>query len=700
MRKLIRAALVCTVVWPGQASADPVTSFVLAISGTATAVDAALAVAAGGLTSAAFAVGSFLGTTMLGRLVLSVGLGAAYRALNKPKLPQQIYMGNFAQPAAYMTRGYGRVKLSSGVLGFTGFANNRRHYTVLVAAHSTKGPVEHWLDKTQVEVSEAAAVTTAPITGYGSIRTYTGKAAQAVDATLLAAFPGQVTTAFDYAGLSYAALYAQRCAAESFTTIYPNQKQWDYLPVWDMSDQVYDPRTGARGWTDNAALIIAAEAIFYGKSVDWDNVAAEADKCDALVLNGDGALQKTWTINAVFSDDLTWENARNALALACDAFFTETPDGKVMFNVGGWAEPTITLTDADFTSIQIAERAWGPDVAGEFQVTYSDPLAQWTQQPAAPWIEEAGKPRHTEEVPIISNHNQAVRIEKRLGRVARARYAITGTLKLIGYELQQKRFARLVHQEMGFDIYVEIDKLVANADGISFSLSATSTLPEDHAFVAATEEPPRPVRAQVISSDDVAAIAALSGTAVADTGGAAAISWAWAPQDASLVQQVRMRCVELGIDWQTYTMNGGQAAFVATGLADGKVYEAQVRNRTNAGRVSTWGPDTPTAVTAVANTVAPSDLSAAAVAPSGGDVLVSWTAPDDANYYASRVYRADGSTSFGSAALVHTEYGLRAAPDSWTDAAPGAGDHAYWLEPINSSGAPGTRVGPLTVTLL
>jgi hypothetical protein len=714
MRKLLLTTAVALFL-PGAAHAGPVFAFV---GGFLASVGAA------GVGAAITAAGAWLTGTFLGQLVLSVGLSALAQAFapGPPKLrvpsPSE-RMVNYAQPVSYMERGYGRVK-KGGAICFTGYSKadvttpggtddrNKRHYGVLIAAHSTEGPVEYYLDALMVEIDGDGFVTTPPLyrdddirrearRWVCKIRPYTGQAGQTTDALWADVFP-EITADHNFAGLSYVALYAAAVADDHFARTYPQGREWALSCVWDMSDDVYDPRDESTGWTDNAALIIAAEALQFGKTVDSDEVADQADICDQIVSNADGGTQKRWTINGIFDDSQSWETVRSQLATACDAWFYERLDGKLGFKVGAWEEPTVTLTEADFLQVQVTDSAWGPDAPGQFVLRYVEPARQYIETPAGAWVEDEAGPQSEGECWLINSHNQAARIEKRIGKLARAQYNITGTLKMIGYDLIGQRFVRVQLATLDLDVVVEVQRLIRNAGGVTFSFESKSVEEADFDFDADTEEPERPQYGEVESANDVPEPTGLSGEVIEDTGGAALIEWTWDGVDDVYSQDLRMRSVDAGLDWQVYRQANDQWSMTASGLVDGATYEAQVRNRSASGRLSDWKPDTPVAIVAVANTVAPGDLSGVAVAAVGSDAEAEWTAPNSGTYAAARIRRGT-TTVYADATVVRVEYGAPNLADSWTDSTPGTGTWYYWLEPINSSGIAGTVSGPHTVTI-
>lgn len=715
IRKLL-AALLCSTALAMPAQSGPVIGFFQAFgAGLAGAGATTGAVASALGFGGAFQAGALLGGTVLGRLALSVGFSAISTALARQSIPSPSdRLVNFAQPISFMEWGVGRVR-KGGPVCFTGFRQNvvvnpdgsdnrgKRHYGVLIAAHSTLGPVQHWLDKLQVETDEDGFVTTEPVklganwrAWHGSIRPYTGQPGQAADPIWLDVFD-EVTSAFDFAGISYAAIYAARPKDKVLGQIYTTGREWAYSAVWDMADTIYDPRTENSGWTDNAALVIAWVALRYGKTVDWDEVAEQADISDDLVTNAEGATQRRWTINAVFDDSMPWNTVREQMQVACDGYFYERPDGKLGFKVGYYEEPTITLTDRDFLSVQITENDWGPDVAGSVVFEYVEPLADYLQAPSGAVVADPDGARREESCYLIDSHNQAFRVGWRWLKTLRARYSVSGVVKLIGLDLIDKRFVRVTLAEFGFDQVIEIGLLKRNGGGMwSFQISGVSVAAADFAPDALTLEPARPERAAVVSDNSVTSPLSLTLEVVEGTGGVAVIEATWPEQPDDVRQQIQLRSPDVGSgEWQIYDVESDQLSLQISGLVDGATYEGQIRNRTAANRLGPWMPFVPVSVVAVANTAAPSALVAFDAVEAGAGVLLTFTGENEARYAATRLYRATGSRDFADATQIRLEFGVPNLADSYTDAAPGAGDHTYWAEPVNGSGVAGPRAGPL-----
>ncbi|OWU80428.1 hypothetical protein [Phaeobacter sp. 22II1-1F12B] len=702
--KLLIAALLCTTaLTPTTAEAGPAVGFIAGALGVAQGAAIAATAAYGlGATFASGAIGGFVVRT-----VVAVGLSALAAALAPtPSLPPPAaQMVNFAQPVSYAQYVWGRTR-KGGPIGFTGFTGGKRYYVPILAAHEIEGFVEHWLDERTTSLTAESDqllsnVAATPMAGYGRINPFTGGSGQAVDAGLDAAF-SEITSAHDFKGLAGAVIWAKRPPQASFTEIYPNGRQWAYAPVIDGKNDLFDPRDDSTGFKNNAALVLADWIVnVLGKSVDWDEVADEANASDVSITNAEAGTQPRWVLNGTLSDEQTFEDQRAQLAAACDAFIYERTDGKVGFTVGRWIEPTLTLGPDDFFAFEISEGQWGADAPDEVAAVYTEPENAWRETPSGTWVEnDVAKPVKDEpQLFMITNHNQASRINKRLAKTKRAQYQLRGTLGMVGYEIlggrdngRAQRFIRVVHPEMGIDEYFEIGEL-ARENVSTFTLSANSVKPSDFDFDAALEEPARPAYGSVTNDGSVPAPTTFAGGALEN----GTILFTWDEQDAAYTQEIRYR--ETG---ETYWLSSQTAVSTDRhqlgGFADGVTIEAQIRNRSSGSGVSDWAPETPIEIETVIDPVAPGDLSGFTVDQVDDDVLISFVAPNDAHYFGTRIYKATSST-FGAASLIHTEYGIPSDGDSYTDALPGTGTFYYWVQPINSSEKPGTLSGPQSVTV-
>lgn len=696
-RLVLPASLCCTVLVPTQAVAAPVVSFVLGVLNTS-------GIATGfGASFGAFAAGVSFGSSLVGSALVQLAAVAvlssvANRLAPRPKAPtltptQQ--MVNYAQPVSPMRWLAGTTRLG-GPLALTAFADNARHYGVLIAAHSTVGPVQHYLDDQEVAVGLDGAVLTAPFVGHVSLRSYTGQAGQGADQVLLDTF-SEITSADDFAGLSWVAATASRVADADFSTVYVNGREPQVIPVWQGDDQIYDPRTSSRGYTNNAALVIARWAERNGKTVDWTEIAREADACDVLIPNADGGLQRRWTINVALDDDVTWGDGLARLIEACDAWVYERADGALGLVVGRWVQPDVVLLPRDFLAVTWSDGNYGPDEVGEFVATYVEPARDYYEAQSGAVIVAPGR-RETIECFACDSHNQAVRVARAAGRRSRAPMRLQGTIKLRGFEIVGKRFVAVnLTGAAPLDTVLEIEELNLNSDGQTWAITASQVSEVDFSDADANYEPARPTYANITSQDDVPVPSGLTAEVVSGSGGVAQIALAWPAQPAHLTPVLRMR--QAAGEWQEIITGSGATSYLLTGLADRKTYEFQLRNRTSSLRVSDWSPGTPVSVEAIADTIPPAALPEFDVTVVGTSAQVAFTAPNDPAYMQTRIWRGE-SVDFAAAIAIRIEAGAPNLADVYEDGPLTPGEYFYWAEPLNGSGIAGPRSGPAEIAII
>lgn len=700
--------------YPDPASAGPVVAVIGAIAGALSAAAAAI----GTWTVTAFGVSAAAGAAF-GAFVVKLAVGLALYALAtalmpRPRIPDPSdRMVNFAQPVSYFETAYGRVR-KGGPIGFTGFRSDKRHYTVILAAHRIKGVVQHWLDEWEVDTNSSGLVTTSPIyrsfsRSYGSIRLYRGTTTQAADSQLVGAF-SQWTSAHDMTGLAYGAIWAQRPPSDRFVDVYPRSRQWVYAPVIEGRDEIYDPRTDTFVYSNNAALVIADWIVnLLKEDVDWDEVAFEADVCDTLVdLKGGGTVKK-WTLNGVINDQEDFENVRSQLGTACDCFFYEREDGKIGFNVGRYAEPTVTLTEDDFYAITVVEGNAGSNNSNEIVIRYSEPSNGYRETPSGIWVNDPLGPDTRQEYAVfwVDNHNQAIRVAKRLSRSVYARYKVTGTLKTTAQNIVGKRFVSINNAEIGVSGIFEVNKLVKNEDMLTYEIEAHSVEPEDFSYNAEVEEPIQPAYDKTgVQLTDYTPLS-LSGTAVNFTG-VPGIELTWTHAYEFLGTDVQYRTVG-DPDWiiiENFPSSTLQT--IVTPLEDGETYEFQIRSTSGQGGTpySEWYPIVPITVQAVAISTPPPALQSLAVAVDTTSISVNFLPPNSPLYSATRLYRANyasgytGPFDFLDSSLIQTEYGAPNTADTHLDESLALGVYAYWGIPINASGVAGPTSGPETAEIV
>lgn len=586
------------------AQAGPVGAFFsgLVASIGATATTTAVAQAIGGATLLGFKAGSFLFGTFLGQLVLTLGLSAIAQALTpRPNIPSPSdRMVNFAQPIAPMEFAFGRVR-KGGPYALTSFREPLRHYAVILCAHSIDGVEQWYIDHRPVETASNGDVETSPYGNDLNLRLHRGQPGQIADPVLVAAIP-EWTSDHDMDGLSYVGASARRVHASRFADVYGNSPATGptIAPAFRAADTIYDPRSDSYGWSNNAALVFA----WFVKNVlraevDWDEIAEEADHADIFVQNRAGGFQRKWTLNGTFDDRTEIAEIFKQMIAGCDAYIYERPDGSLGFKCGRYIEPTITLTENDFYSLHISERAWGPQPPTEWVARYVEPDYDWNEAVTGVWVEDedAREVRRDPSLYLVDSHNQAVRAIKRIARVERAQYSVQGELTVIGYELlggengRAHRFVRV--QAYGFDFVMEIGRISRGDRLGALRIEGTSVRPEDFDFDAATEEPERPPRQRVSNDNTVQPPSGLVGVYQGD----GVIKWSWDAQPEHMNQQLRIRQLGAAVWQPTIEIDDDATEILTTGLIMSEIYEAELRNITASNRPSAWITTTPVEAT-------------------------------------------------------------------------------------------------------
>lgn len=680
MRKLIFGAFLLgtTALWPVQAHAmPPVLGFIggLVTALGATGVGGAIVGLGGVGAIGGFAAGYGFAGSLLGGLLIkgALSLGLSYlSSLLRPR-PQAPNPGakmvNIRQPISFMEFGYGRVR-KGGIVNFWKVKDGKRYYNVIFAAHECDGVEVHYADEREVELDVDGFITNVEYDAGGVSRVqivdYLGAPGQ-ISPPLLNTNFTQWTDDHNMDGLCHAVAVAQNTSAEDFSEIYPTGREPVITELLRMK-KVLDPRTGLTEWTTNAALIMADWIVSpdgLNREVDWEQVEIEADICDSVVTDRAGNPLPKWQLSGTYSAAEDRESTRAQMGVACDAFFYEDTNGVVGFNVGRYIEPEVEINDDHILTIQYSEGQPGTDVVNSFSVQYTEPEQGYREAASAPYIIDDPLEAYEEDslqVFWIGNHNQAVRVSKRLLLNSRSKYRISATLKYHGIRLLKQRTFRLNHVEMGVDMTFEVDKLVRNDDGLTWSVEAHSITEEDFDFNAPVEEPEKPKRTAFETTSDVPEPTGITAISEPFAGSVSIfVDFDDPPRD-SLLNQIRYRVKTPAGDWFQTSVPPKQSYQRIVGLDDGETYQVQVRAINSVGRASKWVPNSggdeniPTLeVTTIVNPVAPGALTGVSATGGLGKVDLAYTTSSNLNLNRVGVYRAPTGVPLDRAAHLVAE---------------------------------------------
>ena len=743
--KIIAAVLAAsTFLTPVPARADPVSLIVGAISSALNAVG--VSVVAQALIGQALVTG----LSAVGGLLVSAALSFAVNALFAPDAPpaprpQDVQSNVLLDEAPRYWLG-GRCRVGGAGI----FCETKDGNLYKLIAHGDSeatSEIATYLNDIQVTLDGSGNVTTDEFKSRGAtfykVEKRNGTGSQAALATLTSAF-SEWTTDHKGAGVCDTLLTLKPVPAEDRANILNNRGILG-LGEPDITraawfGRYYDPRndstqtaiggSGSERVNDkstwgpnlgNCALTWAAHRIDPERfandpdDINWVSVAEQADICDETVTDAFGGTAPRYTCSMIINKDQhPNKQAEDWILASCDGVLWSDDDGKLGLFVGKYdSDPDLVLTDDDIGDIESADGEDGESLSSHYFASYTEPnFAFKATQSAvltAPDYTD-GDPVKTDGLELyqVVNHNQAYRlISAAVGRQhEKKRLAIVAGLR--GLKAKQRRFIRLdLASDAALSGIYEVSPGTDSYDGLTIPL-VLIRCDADRWNAVETDRPNFSVSVTVdegIDNVDPGDMSVQSAQVVTTGGGSAVrlVATFTQPTRADLLVQIQYRKQGDTI-WQEFTVRTEGGAAASAVVDDGAVYEYRWRTYTVSGKASDWAEfvsgSTRYTVTATADLTAPGDLTnTAADDGTAGQVTYEWTAPSSANYYATILYRASGSTAiFDDASPLPLQVGLPGNDDSYTESL-ATGDYRVWMEPSNGSGVVGTRVGPIDFTI-
>lgn len=311
-----------------------IVSAVTAIAGAISGV-----LAAGGIGAALVRLG--------GTLLLSY---ASQALMPKPKVALQARTVTVREPVVPRDMVYGRAR-KGGVITFlhaSGARDQYLHLVIVLAAHRIKSIGAVWFDG-EMALS-AGGIVQGRWAGKITVEKRLGAEDQTAFASLMANTPTKWTAAHRLAGC--AALYLRLTYdADAFPGGIPNIS----VDIEGKND-ILDPRTGARGYSENPALCLAdylaQSAYGVGAGIgatdgtDVESVIEAANICDEMVPLATGGSERRYSCNGVVSlaesPKTIIEGLLSAMAGRC-----AVQGGSWRIHAGAWRLPEVTLTADD-----------------------------------------------------------------------------------------------------------------------------------------------------------------------------------------------------------------------------------------------------------------------------------------------------------------------------------------------------------------
>ena len=301
----------------------------------------------------------------------------------------------FRQPITAHRMVVGRARVSGPIVFLYTNAEARTAYTSLVngsvaADYRAEQLLYlcHVIAAHEISAIETVMIDNLPLTdekwrGVAYVEAGAGSADQAASPLLLAETDGQWTSSHRLRGRAYLASVLKYDEA-IFTAGVPN------ISAVARGALCYDPRSGATGWTRNAAIIVAWYLTSdFGLRASWDDIdtatlVASANICDEEVALNDGSTEARYTCNGSFDLDEAPGRVLERLcsAMAGTAVFV---GGKWYVHAGAWSSPSDTITE-DMLRGPVTVRLNRPsrDLFNGVRAVYVRPAAGWQPTDAPP----------------------------------------------------------------------------------------------------------------------------------------------------------------------------------------------------------------------------------------------------------------------------------------------------------------------------
>jgi hypothetical protein len=690
---------------------------------------------------------STLGTTTLAANTLYLGtLGLAYtglavgsqllsglfspRGASAPETPKnQDGSYNLKQNVPPLSYVLGRVK-KGGDYVFLEEAEGVAYHVICWAGHRIQGFATHYLHDKPVTLYPTGNVQTpSNFDGYVTIRSRVGLDAETAYPEITGVSALSSIWAADHRGdgLASVMMFCKGTAQKDYLQKYPNQMP-QHSAIGDGA-LLYDPRkdttVGGSGphryddpnsweFSTNLALMrlwhlchpVGGKMSY--ERMDMSSWMTAADVCDEDVTNRSGGTEKRYHGGFWFRSDNDPVQVARYIDEAAELVVYQNAAGNIGVHPGKYVVPTVRLTSSEIFSIVVDKNQRksstviavrgryvnaNNDYNTEDSALYGDPYGE---------IDSNTQRTRTFDNTLVQSHNHCQRKQKLIFIRANARRVSVVADYDPARGAAYSRFVRIHYPTRGLvEALIEVTSSVSvDLRNMRVSFSGILVSPDLYSFDAATEEGSPgsniPSYSPAGTPEPTGVSFSIENEVVSGGATAAYILAEWTGVSETLIYEVEYeKTSDSSTRVSVYSVAGEDS--VRTGyLVDGEEYRVRIRA---VGGLSYSDYSDYTTLVATADPVAPGSVSSVSATPSAGEVLVNWTSPGSANYYAARIYLGTVD-NFGAATLVATEYGPPDTADSRTVTGLSADDYYGWVVAINSSGVSATEIetGVFTVT--
>jgi hypothetical protein len=442
--------------------------------------------------------------------------------------------------------------------------------------------------------------------------------------------------------------------------------------VIDGKSDILDPRTGTRGFTENAALCIAdfmslpvtqgGFGLMIGTDIPTAQLIAAANICDEAVSLAGGGTIPRYTCNTYVPLNQGRGTILQSLLTSCAGRLSYQGG---TFNVfpGAWVAPTLQLSDADLIGSFQFKRMSIRDLANGIKGTYVSPENDYQQADIPPYMQDVEHGYSSDQfliedrnerifqdvnLPCTDNSATAQRLEKIA--LMRTRYQLRGTIRcsLRAYQAVALDVIQLSHPRYSWvnkyfevlesrfvidksdgvpTLAVELD--LAETDSSIFDWNTSEQLTpqgysqSDNRSGVNTVSPPEQL---TLYSGPGATIGGVTYPNTVSVGADGikrnSLYVLWLPPNDAFVTQGGQIEVQYQLDgtpdWTTAgKFHGATNNCYINNVSDGLTYNVQIRSINVAGYTSEWvmaGPETLSSVTSSISVAAISGLSLGVIA--------------------------------------------------------------------------------------
>jgi hypothetical protein len=390
------------------------------VAGIAIAAAAiALAAPTGGLSIAGALSLTGIAASVVGAIGAAVFATVATLALNAliPPPGTKRDPENYAQSLADSQIIIGKCRaMSLKMAFFHPVGKTHRYFVWVVAGHRVKGLTRWYLNDEVVTVNGAGMVTSGKYAGHAWLWFERGDYDAVANSTFVAECGGKWTT--NHRGRNVAKVYAK---FEMTDDVVQAGRPIITCEV-EGSDEIYDPRTDATGYSNNAILAFywwmalpREEGGFgcYPDEIDWDWVATEANVCDEQIPLKAGGSEPRYTLDGYMQTGADPSSVRGILVDNMAGRFTYS-GGLMLARPGYWVPISATISEDDLADAVAYDLLTpGDQRVTEISASWNDPDKLYVADELPPRsIDSPDVAQGSLDLPFVKSRTRGQRIQK------------------------------------------------------------------------------------------------------------------------------------------------------------------------------------------------------------------------------------------------------------------------------------------------